>query len=350
MKVKVFIYKIIAIQVLVYLSYTLFAQENKEFKVFCVAFYNLENLFDTLDTPNVNDFEFTPAGPNQWNTKRYYEKLDNMSKVIAEIGTDVTPNGPVILGVSEIENRTVLEDLVKQNRIATRNYQVIHFDGPDKRGVDVALLYQPKHFKVTNTKSYRLTIPGRDDFFTRDQLLVSGELDGELMHFIVAHWPSRSGGESRSRPLRVAAAQLGRHIVDSLLNIDSNAKVILMGDLNDNPDNASLTKHLRGAADIQSMKEGDLFNPFYSLYKKGIGSLAYQDTWSLFDLILVSKPFIETDYSSYRFYKAHVFNKKFLQQQAGRFKGYPLRSFAGGQYLGGYSDHFPTYILLVKEK
>lgn len=332
------------------LSIYTYAQEKKEYNVVCVAFYNLENLFDTIDTPDVNDFEYTPGGPNEWNTTKYISKLKNLSKAVSEIGTDFTPHGPAILGVSEIENRFVLEDLVKQELIASRNYQIVHYDGPDRRGVDVALLYNPAYFKVTSSKSYRLKIPGRDNFYTRDQLLVSGELQGDPIHIIVGHWPSRSGGESRSRPLRNAAAALGRHIIDSIQNVDPNAKVVLMGDLNDNPDNESVLKILRALPEQKDMKDSDLYNPFFNLYKKGIGTLAWRDTWSLFDMILPTKPLLETDYSSYRFYKASVFNKAFLQQPSGRFKGYPFRTHAGGQYLGGFSDHFPTYILLIREK
>jgi hypothetical protein len=342
--IKLIIIAIIAI------PFVLFAQEKRDFKVVCVAFYNVENLFDTINTPGVNDIEYTPKGANKWNTKKYTEKLNNLAKVISEIGVDHTPHGPAILGVAEIENFDVLKDLVKEDAIASRNYQIVHYDGPDRRGVDVALLYQPAYFKVTNSKSYTLRIPGKDDFFTRDQLLVSGELHGEPFHFIVTHWPSRRGGEKRSRPLRIAAAQLGRHIIDSIQRIDPNAKVIFMGDLNDNPDNESVVKHLRTQPEISAMGDTDLYNPFYSFFKKGIGTLAWRDSWSLFDMILLTKPLTNsTDYSSYRFYRANVFNKKFLQTPDGRFKGYPLRTHAGGRYLGGYSDHFPTYILLVKE-
>lgn len=327
-----------------------FAQEKKDFKVACIAFYNIENLFDTIDTPGVNDYEFTPDGPNQWNSKKYYEKLSNIAKVISQIGTDHTPHGPAIIGLCEIENRLVLDDLVNTEPIKSKNYQIVHFDGPDRRGVDVALFYQPSYFKVTNSKSYRLSIPDRDDFFTRDQLLVSGEFQGEMMHFIVNHWPSRSGGESRSRPLRNAAAALSRSIIDSIQAVDPNAKIIHMGDLNDNPDNESVLNILRSKPLSTKLEAGDMHNPFFDIYKKGIGTLAYRDTWSLFDIISVSQPLIEKDFSSFRFYRAFVFNKPFLQQPSGRFKGYPFRMIAGGQYLGGYSDHFPTYILLVKEK
>lgn len=347
---KQYTFRFLFILLSIFISSSIFAQEKKEFNVVCVAFYNVENLFDTIDTPDVNDFEYTPQGPNQWNTSKYTSKLENISKVISEIGKDFTPHGPAILGISEIENKTVLEDLVKEESIVSRNYQIVHYQSPDRRGIDVALLYNPDYFKVTSSKSYRLKIPERDDFYTRDQLLVSGELKGELVHFIVIHWPSRSGGESRSRPLRNAAAQLGRHIIDSLQNADPNAKVMIMGDFNDNPDNESVYEILRAKPEQKDIKEGELYNPFFNFYKKGIGTLAWRDTWSLFDMILPTKPLLETDYSSYRFYKASVFNKAFLQQPSGRFKGYPFRTHAGGQYLGGFSDHFPTYILLIKEK
>lgn len=341
--------KLITLSLLLAIPLITFSQKEKQYKVVNIAFYNLENLFDTLDTPGVNDTEYTPEGLNKWNTKKYYEKLENLSVVISKIGTDVTPHGPAIIGVSENENRAVLEDLVKQEAIAERNYHIVHYDSPDKRGVDVALLYQPEYFEVTNSISHRLTIEGRDDFYTRDQLLVSGLLNGEEFHFVVSHWPSRSGGESRSRPLRNAAADLGRHIIDSVLSINPNAKIIYMGDLNDNPDNQSVLKHLRAKPDAGKLEEGDLYNPFYDFHKKGIGTLAWRDTWSLFDMVIPSKSLMGNDFSSYRFYRANVFNKSFLQQKSGRFKGYPLRTHAGGQYLGGYSDHFPAYILLIKE-
>ncbi len=328
----------------------LLAQEKKEYNVACIAFYNIENLFDTIDTPDVNDFEFTPEGPNRWNSKKYWDKIAQISKVIAQIGTEHTPHGPAIIGLSEIENRLVLEDLVKAEAIKSKNYEIVHFDGPDRRGVDVALFYQPSYFTVTNSKSYTLTIPDRDNFFTRDQLLVSGEFQGEPIHIIVNHWPSRSGGESRSRPLRNAAAALSRHIIDSIQNVDPGAKIIHMGDLNDNPDNESVYEILRSKPNSSKLGEGDLVNSFYDMYKKGIGTLAYRDTWSLFDIISVSQPLVEKDFSAYRYYRSFIFNKSFLQQQSGRFKGYPFRMLAGGQYLGGYSDHFPTYILLLKEK
>ncbi len=328
---------------------TLFAQNEKNYQLSCIAFYNLENLFDTINQENVRDEEFTPEGLSKWTYEKYQEKLDKLSEVISQIGTDVSPDGAAIVGVSEIENRGVLEDLVNTPKLKPFNYKIVHYDSPDKRGVDVALLYQPKYFKVTGTKSYTLKIDGMDDFYTRDQLLVSGIFNGEQFYFIVNHWPSRRGGEKRSKPLRNAAADLNRRIVDSLLVIDKNAKIIVMGDLNDNPVNESVKDHLRAKAYTENLQEGDLHNPMGKLYKKGIGSSAWRDSWSLFDQIIISQALLGDDYSDYKFYKAKVFNKKFLVQKEGRYKGYPFRTFAGGVYLNGYSDHFPVYIFIVKQ-
>jgi hypothetical protein len=314
-----------------------------------VGFYNVENLYDTINTPGINDEEFTPEGKNQWDSKKYYEKLDRLSEVIALMATEATPDGLAVLGLAEIENRSVIEDLIATERLKARGYQIVHYDSPDKRGVDVGLIYSPKYFTVESSKSYTLKIEGRDDFFTRDQLLVSGDFNGERMHFIVAHWPSRRGGEKRSSPMREAAADLARNIIDSILVAEGpQAKVIFMGDLNDDPVNKSMTVHMRSVGQKEKGTDGKLFNPFEELYKKGIGTLAWQDVWNLFDQIVMT-PALLDETKGFYYYKAKVFNKPFLMQPSGRFKGYPFRSFAGGQYLGGYSDHFPTYIFLKKQ-
>ncbi len=220
---------------------------TKNVQLACVGFYNLENLFDTIDGPN-NDSEFLPNGTYKWGGMKYKAKLKNMSYAISQFGVDVTPVGAAILGVSEIENRNVLEDLVKQPAIASRSYQIVHFDSPDRRGVDVGLLYNPRLFTVSNKKSYRLQT---DDttFLTRDQLMVSGYLLGEKVHVIVNHWPSRWGGEMRSRPKRIEAAGLTRKIVDSLFRVEPKAKIIVMGDLNDDPMNESCATILAAKKD-----------------------------------------------------------------------------------------------------
>lgn len=316
-----------------------------------IAFYNLENLFDTIDTPGVLDEEFTPDGPNKWTGDRYREKLDNMAYAISKIGEDEgLKGGPAVLGVSEIENRSVLEDLAAHPLLKESNYQIVHYDSPDLRGVDVALMYRPRFFRVTSSASPSLPLTNEDGepVYTRDQLVVSGLFDGEPMHFIVGHWPSRSGGELTTRPRRNAAAELSRRLVDSLLAIDSNGKVFVMGDLNDDPVDESLRKYLRAAGDPERLKEGEMFNTMFPLFRKGIGSLNYRDGMNLFDQIIVSPSLVGTDYSSYKFHHARVFNSPFLMQKDGQYKGYPLRSFVGTVWQGGYSDHFPVYVMIVR--
>jgi hypothetical protein len=324
--------------------------KNKKYLVSCIAFYNVENLYDTIDSPGVNDHEFTPNGPNQWNTLKYYKKLDRLAEVISQLGSEATPDGPAVIGLCEVENLNVLEDLVKTEKLKKNNYQIVHYDGPDHRGVDVALLYNPKYFKATNSKSYTLKINDDTTFKTRDQLVVSGIFDGEPMHFIVAHWPSRRGGQKASNPKRIEAGKLGRKIIDSLIALNANAKIAYMGDLNDDPVNASVKVHINTSAKIDKTTGNKLFNPMEELFKKGIGTLAWKDSWNLFDQIIITAPFVKQTYADWQFYKAKVFNKDFVKQDEGNFKGYPFRTFAGGQYTGGYSDHFAVYILLMKEK
>lgn len=344
--IKIFLISFLSI---VFVTNT-FSQEKK-YKALCVAFYNLENLFDTIDDPNKNDEEYTPNGTTNWNTKKYNTKIEHMSDVISKIGDEIQAKGPVVIGVSEVENKTVLEDLIASPALAPLNYGYVLVEGPDKRGVDVALLYQKKYFTVTNVRSATLSIPGKTDWFTRDQLVVTGTLDGEKFNFIVNHWPSRSGGEKRSAPLRNAAADLCKSLADSIYKSDANAKIIIMGDLNDDPTNKSLTQHLLAKGIEEEVKPGNLFDPMYNMFKKdGIGSLAYRDKWNLFDQIIVSQPLLEKDKSSYRFLHARVFNKSFLVQKDGAFAGYPFRTYVAGNWMGGYSDHFPVYIILVKEK
>lgn len=342
--------KVLSVFVLIYLQFnTLKAQEDRVFRVGCFAFYNVENLFDTINDPAIRDDDWTPKGEVRWNTEKYLHKLDMLSEAIEGIGLDFTPDGAAVLGLAEIENEAVLHDLANTRRLRNRKYEIIYHQGPDRRGMDVALMYQPKYFKPTNSKSYRLTVEDRPDFRTRDPLVVSGLFDGEMMHFIVNHWPSRRGGERRSMPMRMAAAQLNRHIVDSLLTLDPMSKILVMGDFNDNPTNKSITQGLRSKGAVKNVKPDELYNPFYNMYRRGIGTNAWRDAWSLFDQILVSHGLLGDDYSTYKFMQARVFNKIELTQKSGRFRGYPWRTYVGGTHLGGYSDHFPVYVILLKE-
>ncbi len=335
------------------LAITLSAQaQQKKYKVHTVAFYNLENLFDTIRNTEINDLEYTPEGKNSWTSKKYKKKLENLSRVISEIGTgDQQKESPTILGVSEIENRGVLEDLIKTTRLVNLGYGIVHFDSPDRRGIDVALLYKKKDYIVNSTSSIPLYIYGNDGkrVYTRDQLLVSGYLDGEEMHFIVNHWPSRSGGEKRSSPYREAAGALNKKIIDSLLTINPKAKVMTMGDLNDGPYNKSVKVALGAERKKENTKPSGMFNPFEEMSKKGLGTLAYRDAWDLFDQIIMTGNFLDTndkDYSTYKYWKAGIYQKPYMVQQTGQYKGYPLRN-ANNEV--GFSDHFPVYVYIIKE-
>ena len=330
-----------------------YSQTEKEYKINTIVFYNLENLFDYEDDPIIFDDDRTPEGKDHWTQEMYEAKLANMAKVISEIGMDVTGTSPALIGVSEIENRRVLEDLLNQEPLVNKDYGIVHFDSPDRRGIDVALLYQRRLFTPTNYKAYELVIFDDQDrskrVYTRDQLLISGMLDGEKINIIVNHWPSRSGGEERSRPKRLKAAELNKHIMDSLFSEDPYAKIITMGDLNDDPISPSIKDVLKTKSEREDMKLKELYNPMEDMYEKGMGTLAYRDAWNLFDQIIMSTELTKKEYSSYRFYKAGIFNKNYLATPRGQYKGYPFRSFANG-FTGGYSDHFPVYIYLIKER
>ncbi len=344
-------FQLLAITLLVFS--TSFGQERKFYKVHTIAFYNLENLFDYENDPLVFDDHRTPDGEDHWTRDLYEAKLANMAQVISEIGSDLTGNSPAIIGVCETENRRVLEDLINQEQLVDQDYGIIQFESPDRRGIDVALLYRKKLFTPTHYRPFELILYDDSNpskrVYTRDQLLVSGMLDGEKIHVIVNHWPSRRGGEARSRPKRVKAAQLNRRIIDSLFSYDPYAKVITMGDLNDDPTSPSVKKYLKAKKDRDKVDIKELYNPMEEMYRKGLGTLAWRDSWNLFDQIILSDALLDREYSSYRFYNAGIYNKNYLANPHGRFKGYPYRSFTNS-FTGGYSDHFPVYVYLIKER
>lgn len=328
------------------------SQEKKTYKVHTIGFYNLENLFDPFDDPTKFD-EASPIMELKTNKEEAYrKKLKNMALVIADIGKEVTNNAPAILGVSEIENREVLEDLINDPLLIGYDYGIVHYHSPDARGIDVALLYQKKLFTPISTSSHELKIYddiSRDRVYTRDQLLVSGNLEGDLIHILVNHWPSRSGGEARSRPKREAAAKLSKRLVDSLQVIDPYAKVFIVGDFNDDPTNSSIKEILSTQKRREKVGLKGIFNPYEDLFRDGLGTTAYRDAWSLFDQILITKPLLEKDYTSFRFYKAGIYNEQYLISNTGQYKGYPYRSWTNGGFSGGYSDHFPVFVYVIKE-
>ncbi|UAY52971.1 endonuclease/exonuclease/phosphatase family protein [Ferruginibacter albus] len=328
-----------------------FAQQNK-YRVSLVGFYNLENLFDTINDPFKNDDDFTPNGEYHYDTKIYYDKLDHLSSAISQIGTDVNPDGLAIMGCAEIEDSIVLHDLINRDKLKNRHLRFVHYESPDERGIDVGFIYNPKYFTVLYSAPFYVQMPGgaKDARHTRDVLYVKGILDGDTVHVFVNHWPSRVGGEERSRPARAVAAQVCKTRIDSILAIDPNSKIIAMGDLNDDPINYSVLKVMKAKADKEDVGLTDIYNPWINLYKKGIGTLGYQDSWDLFDQIMISGSWLNKNTSHYFYYNATIFNKEFLIDQTGKYKGYPKRTWTNGTtYNYGYSDHFPVYITLAKK-
>ena len=332
--------------------HSLFSQKESGYKVSAIGFYNLENLFDTIDSPTTNDVDFLPYGRLLWNTEKYVSKQHNMAKVISQLGTELTPDGVALLGVAEIENRKVLEDLVAQPELKDRKYQIVHFESPDERGIDVGLLYQPKYFKLSGARSVPVPLQdpktGEKDF-TRDILYASGTFDGDPVHVMVCHWPSRRGGETGSEWARKAAAGVCRQLADSIVAKNADAKIIIMGDLNDDPTNKSLTEVLQAKGSTEGLQAGELYNTMYDHFKNGNGTLAYKDSWNLFDQMVVSYGFASKKIKGWHLYKSQVFRQPWLLQTEGAFRGYPFRTFVGDIFINGYSDHLPVFLYLLKK-
>ncbi|NCI47166.1 endonuclease/exonuclease/phosphatase family protein [Sediminibacterium soli] len=340
--------RMIAVLVLLLMVYL---AADKPYQVCIVAFYNLENLYDTVDNALVNDDEFTPAGAKKYTSAIYRDKLQKLATVISRIGRDISPDGPVLLGVAEIENDTVLQDLVQHPLLHARRYQVIHFDSKDARGVDVGLLYQAVYFRPVYAARLFVALPGnsKEAAYTRDILYVKGWLSGEMIHLYVNHWPSRRGGQERSAPARAAAASVCRDHARNILHSDPHAKIILMGDLNDDPDSPSIVQVLGAKGNKEEVTPAAWFNPWLEPYQKGLGTLANRDSWGLFDQILLSHAWLNPGDSSYFFHHAAIFAEPFMKEDRGRFRGYPMRTWDGNLYRGGYSDHFPTFVVLAKK-
>ncbi|MBQ9311325.1 MAG: endonuclease/exonuclease/phosphatase family protein [Bacteroidales bacterium] len=331
---------------------------------YVIGFYNLENLFDTVHDEGKNDYQYLPDGQNQWTEAKYRKKQHNMATVIKAMKED---NGAwhAVLGVSEIENRHVLEDLVSQPEIADANYQIVHYDGPDNRGVDVALLYKPEILKVITSESIPFTFaPSRIDFSewtkeemdrfrTRDVLMVRGTIDGEMFAFFVTHLPSRLGGKGAD--LRPRGAEIIYKRAMELQKEFPGIKIVVMGDMNDNPTDISMTDFMRGKEKIKSVTDEDFFSPFLSMLKAGYSSLYYRGEGNIYDIILVNNAIANAPKGTFQIqpivqkkYYGRVFSKPFMTNQSGDYKGTPFRTFSGGAFVGGYSDHYPTYIVIKK--
>ncbi len=323
-------------------------------KPYKIVFYNLENFFDTINDPEVKDDEFTPEGPKNWNHAKYTKKLHNVERVLFDIAA-INKDYPVVIGVSEVENRTVLEDIVATRKLAPANYHISHFDSPEARGVDVAFLYRPDVFKLEGQYPVKTVIPSLPNFKTRDILTMWGTIENEPFFFMVAHWPSRLGGKEVSEFKRIAVAEQMRSIADSVLAANPATKVVMMGDFNDDPIDKSIAQGLAAKFKMKELVQGDLYNPYADMLKAGYGSLAYGDAWNIFDNIVMTENLAKGSTGSLKLQKApgskfygNIFKQHYMVQKEGQYKGYPLRTYVGNNFQGGFSDHFPVYIYIGK--
>ena len=330
------------------------ASAQKKFSVYAIGFYNVENLFDTTHDEGKNDYDFTPTGSYQWNEMKYRHKLHNMASVLAEMGTDVLPNvGCAAIGLAEVENDHVMNDLTAQPELAARGYKYVHIEGPDHRGIDCALIYNPKLFTVRDTKlvPYVYDLPKDSTRATRGFLTVSGTLAGEHVTIIVCHLPSRGAGSY----YRELGGKQVKALKDSLLREDPKVKVLVMGDMNDDPTNKSMYECLSAKPEIKEVGSNDMYNPWYNvLVKEGTGTLQYQGKWNLFDQIIMTPNLLnkagKKDFSELKFWKNQIFRRDYLLQESGKYKGNTKRTTAGGVWLDGYSDHLPVVAYFVKQQ
>ena len=338
---------------------------GKSGKSYVIGFYNLENLFDTYHDEGKNDYEYLPDGANEWSEAKYAKKLQNMARVIAAMKED---NGAwhAVLGVSEVENRHVLEDLVNEPAIADANYQIVHYDSPDRRGVDCALFYKPEIFKYITSEAIPFTFDDKTrldwsawseeekaDFRTRDILMVRGTIDGEMFAFFVCHLPSRLGGKGAD--LRPRGAEIAYNRAMELQKEFPGIKIVVMGDMNDNPTDVSMTDFLRGKEELSETTDEDFFDPFLSMIKAGYSSLYYRGEGNIFDIVMVNNALAHAPKGTFQIqpivknkYYGRVFSKPFMTNQSGQYKGTPFRTFSNGAFVGGFSDHYPTYIVIKK--
>lgn len=306
-----------------------------------VAFYNLENLFDLVDDQHTNDNDFLPTSAKKWTPKRYDNKLRKLGYAISNIGRRETGKHPAIVGLAEVENNKVIEDLIASKHLEDCNYGYIHYDSLDERGIDVALIYDTTAFEVLHSETFTIQLTDDDGSpdYTRDILLVSGLLDGENVHLIVNHWSSRREGEKETEPKRMASSDKVGEIISSLRQKNEAVKIIVIGDFNDDPHSNSIKRLVEGF---------DLFNPMETLKSFNRGTTKHNWQWNLFDQILISTNFFKTSDLLFEYSSANIFDEDFLKLFNGKYKGSPFRTYVGKKYKGGYSDHFPVYVIFKK--
>ncbi len=305
-----------------------------------VGFWNMENFYDTLDDKKINDEEFLPDSKKHWTSERFETKCLNHAKVILEMNAG---KGLDVMGMAEIENRGVVEALIK--KMPDCNYGIAHMDSPDERGIDCALIYKNAKFDLVSLVGDTVLLPTK--YPTR--LILHVELkdkdNGEVLHVFVNHWPSRRGGQDESTINRITAASVLRKDVDALLAKDKNANIIIMGDFNDEPTNVSIDSVLAAghftsaAADAKTT----LQNLAWERKSKGEGTLKYRSEWDLLDQIIVSNPLVGKNKISYLNGSFTIYKKDYMVETEEKYAGSPLPTYGGNRYLGGYSDHFPVF-------
>ncbi|PKQ46819.1 endonuclease/exonuclease/phosphatase family protein [Confluentibacter flavum] len=306
-----------------------------------LAFYNCENLFDVYDDQRTNDNDYTSNSVKKWTYQRYENKLRKLSFAISNIGRLETGKHPALVGLAEIENAKVIKDLISQPNLEGCNYNYIHYNSLDERGIDVAFIYDRTVFKVTHSETFSIDLVNDQGHlgFTRDILLVSGLLDGEKIHLIINHWSSRREGEKETEYKRMASSHKVSEIIQFLRTGDVDAKIVVMGDFNDEPFSDS----------IRALVEtNQLHNPMETIRSFSRGSTIHNRKWNLFDQIILSFNFFKSSENQFEFFKANIFDDDFLKTYRGHYKGSPFRTYAGKKYTGGYSDHFPVYAIFKK--
>ncbi len=342
MKKKIAFSLVVIFIVLVLISCS--TQKFKNEKNLTIVFYNVENLFDTINEPGKSDEEFTPEGQDHWTEERYNKKIDDIAKVLSSINEKELPE---MIGLCEIENQKVLQDLTVDKYLVQGKYRIVHYESPDKRGIDCAFLYRPDEFKVIESHPIHVAFEGEPDFLTRDILYVKGKtLNGEEMHIFVNHWPSRIGGEEQTEYARVTVAKLLKSKIDSVQNENTSAEIIVMGDMNDEPSNKSLSEIL-GAVKPGSNNEG-LVNLMYPIEEENLGSYVYQGNWNMLDNIVVSSNLLDKKGFSCIDKQGHVFHQEWMEYKNSNDQISPNKTYGGSNYYGGVSDHFPVYINLKR--
>ena len=330
---------------LLLLSFNSFAQKQ-QYKVLALGFYNCENFFDTVHNPGKEDEEFTPEGKYHYTQRIYEQKVHNIAMVIQNMGG---ADGPAVIGLAEVENSTVLNDLTHQPELAKRNYKYEWYNGPDPRGINVAMLYNPKYFHIIRSEALHVDLTGvNGKSITRDVLHVYGLLSGDTVHVFVNHWPSRIGGEEESSPKRAIAAKVDKDAIETIMNQDPNSKVIVMGDLNDNPTDNSIVNVLQAKAEKNEVPVSGLYDPYADIFKNGLGTEEYRHSWNLFDQIIISDAFLQNRNHKLHYDKAEIFRPDFIIDHYKGHEGEPHRSFVGTHWINGYSDHFPVILYLTK--